>query len=84
VTPGARGPLARPPLRAVPDELDQVLRLDQFRRDHSGVTIGAGHGWWQALIPEPNGERVITRYTLRELLDTLDQFTGTPPGANPG
>jgi hypothetical protein len=84
VTPGARGPLTRPPLRTVPDEPDQIPRLDQFRRDHASVSIGAGHGWWQALIPEPDGERVITRYTLRELLDKLDQLTATPPGTSPG
>jgi hypothetical protein len=84
VTPGARGPLARLPLRIVPDELDQILRLDQFRRDHADVSIGAGSGWWQALIPEPDGERVITRYTLRELLDKLDQLSAAPPDASPG
>ena len=81
--PGAPGPLTRPLLQAVPGEPDQILRLDQFRRDHAGVTIGAGHGWWQALIPEPDGERVITRYTLHELLDKLDQLTGTLPDGSP-
>jgi len=25
--------------------------------------IGAGRGWWQAIIPQTNGEQVITRYT---------------------
>ncbi len=84
MTPGASGPLTRLPLRTVPEEPGQLLRLDQFRRDHAGVSIGAGSGWWQALIPEPDGERVITRYTLRELLDTLDQLTATPPDARPG
>jgi hypothetical protein len=74
------GPM-RPALRTVPEEPDQILRLNQFRRDHVGVVIGTGEGWWQALIPEPNGERVITRYTLRELLDKLDQVTGIPPAA---
>jgi len=29
----------------------------------------------QARIPEPNGEVVITRYSLRELLDKLDELT---------
>jgi len=82
VTPGARSPLTCPLLRTA-DEPGQILRLDQFRRDHADVTIGAGNGWWQALIPEPDGERVITRYTLRDLLDKLDQLTGTPPGASP-
>ena len=81
--PAARGPLTRSLLQPVPGEPDQILRLDQFRRDHAGVMIGAGHGWWQALIPEPDGERVITRYTLRELLDKLDQLTGTPPDGSP-
>ena len=80
MTPGARSPLTRSPLRTVPDEPDQIPRLDQFRRDHAGVSIGAGSGWWQALIPEQDGERVITRYTLRELLDKLDQVLSTPDG----
>ena len=50
----------------------------QFR-DHADVMIGGGYGWWQARIPEPNGERVITLYTVRELLDKLDQLTRTGP-----
>ncbi|HEX2823455.1 MAG TPA: hypothetical protein VHO07_25340 [Streptosporangiaceae bacterium] len=67
-------------VRLVPDELDQVLRLSRFRQDHPSVTIGAGDGWWQAQIPEPNGERVTTRYTLRALLDKLDELLRTNPG----
>jgi hypothetical protein len=69
--------VTRPTLPIVPDEPDQELRLHRFRRDHAEVVIGGGYGWWQARIPEPNGERVVTRYTLRELLDRLDQLTGT-------
>jgi hypothetical protein len=76
------GPPTRPPLRLMPDEADQVRRLHQFRRDHDGVVINAGPGWWQARIPEPAGEQVITRYTLRELLDKLDQLT--TPSPEPG
>jgi hypothetical protein len=38
------------------------------------VVVGAGEGWWQARIPEPNGEIVTTRYTLRALLDRLDEL----------
>ena len=42
-----------------------------------GVIISdGGFGVWQARIPEPGGERVISRYTLRELLDKLDELTG--------
>ena len=68
--------LARPALRLVPDEPDQVMRLARFREAHPCVVIGAGRGWWQAIIPEVDGEQVITRYTLHELLDKLDELTG--------
>lgn len=37
----------------------------------------------QALLLEPDGETVITRYTLRELLDRLDELT-TGPNGKPG
>jgi hypothetical protein len=58
------------------DEPDQVLRLGRFREEHPDVIIGdGGFGTWQARIPEPEGETVITRYTLRELLDKLDELT---------
>ena len=66
-------------LRLVPDEYDQVLRLGRFREDHPAIMIGAGNGWWQALIPEPDGEIVTTRYTLRALLDKLDDLLSTNP-----
>jgi hypothetical protein len=64
-------------LGLVPDELDQVTRLRDFRAAHPDVVIGpGGFGTWQARIPEPNGETVASRYTLRELLDRLDELTG--------
>jgi hypothetical protein len=65
-----------PARRLVPEELEQVIRLARFRQAHPGVMVGAGRGWWQAVIPEPNGEQVITRYTLGHLLDKLDELTG--------
>lgn len=62
-------------LRPVPDELDQVARLARFRTAHPEVIVGdGGFSTVQARIPEPNGETVITRYTLRELLDKLDEL----------
>jgi hypothetical protein len=75
----------RPPLSLVPQEPDQVPRLSQFRRAHPGITIGAGHGYWQAQIPLLSGEQVITRYQLRDLLDKLDTLTSDPgpAGTNP-
>lgn len=76
------GTSARPrlngrPIGLAPDEPDQVLRLHRFRHDHPEVIIGdGGFGTFQARIPEPNGETVITRYSLREVLDKLDELTG--------
>ena len=67
-------------LRLMPDDRDQLLRLGQFRQRHPSVVIGAGEGWWQARIPEPQGEIVTTRYTLRALLDKLDDLLSTNPG----
>ena len=41
------------------------------------LIIGAGgFGTWQARIPEPDGETVTVRYTLRELLNRLAELTG--------
>ena len=58
------------------EELDQLLRLQAFRAAHPEVIIGdGGFGTLQARLPEPDGERVISRYTLRELLDKLDELT---------
>lgn len=68
--------LVRPALRTVPDEPDQVMRLARFREQHPGIRVIAGLGWWQGQVPEANGETVITRYTLRELLDQLDDLIG--------
>ena len=59
-------------LEFVLDGPDELARLRQFRAGHPDVLIGdGGFGTWQALIPEVNGETVVTRYTLRELLDRL-------------
>jgi hypothetical protein len=58
---GGREWLPRVPLRLVPDEFDQVLRLQAFRAAHPEVIVGdGGFGTFQARIPEPNGEIVIT------------------------
>jgi hypothetical protein len=64
-------------LHLVLGEEDQVPRLRAFRAAHPDVIVGdGGFGTWQARIPEPDGETVTTRYTLRELLDRLDELTG--------
>jgi len=72
--------VSRPPLRMVAADADQVPRLDQFRSDHPGVIIHAGEGFWQARIPEQDGETIITRYLLGPLLDVLDRLLPVPDG----
>ncbi len=62
------GPLRR----LLPDDGDLVVRLSRFRAAHPDVVVAAGEfGTWQAWIPEENGETVITRHRLGELLDRL-------------
>jgi len=74
---GGQAKISRAALRLVREEPGQVLRLQAFRAAHPEVIIGDfGFGVWQARIPEPDGEHVISRYTLRELLDKLDELTG--------
>jgi hypothetical protein len=73
--------LARLALRTVPDEPDQVARLRCFRKEHPGVSIYTGVGYWQARVSEANGETVITRYFLEELLDKLDTLLCPPQAA---
>ena len=63
-------------MRLVPDELDQIVRLARFKAAHPDVIVGdGGFGTVQARIPKPDGEIVITRYSLRELLDKLGELT---------
>lgn len=73
--------LERVTLRLPPEEPDQALRLAAFRAVCPHVIIGSfGFGTWQARIPEDNGETITTRYTLRELLDKLDELLGSEDG----
>jgi hypothetical protein len=75
VTEGYAG-MSRTALRLAREEPDQVLRLQEFPVAHPQVIIAdLGFGVWQVCIPEPRGEHVISRYTLRELLDKLDELT---------
>jgi hypothetical protein len=65
------------PWGLAPDDPDQILRLRAFRAAHPDVIVGDNEfGTIQARIPEKNGETIITRYSLRELLDKLDEVTG--------
>ena len=69
---------SRPRMRILPGgccEDDQVPRLLEFRKYHPDVTIELD-GFWRAVIPADNGETVICRYELRDVLDKLDELFG--------
>jgi hypothetical protein len=70
--PGQRtAPPEEPYVLDGPAELE---RLRLLRIAHPDVVAGGGEfGTWRALIPEENGETVVVRYTLRELLGKLGQ-----------
>lgn len=59
--------------RLVGGEEDQLPRLGEFRRQHPDVMIVHHAGYWQAVIPEPDGSSTFTRYFLEQLLDKLDE-----------
>jgi hypothetical protein len=43
---------------------------------------GAERGWWQAQVAEANGGTIIISYTLRVLLDELDDLLGGQAAAS--
>ena len=65
-------------LAIAPEELDQLVRLQAFREQHPEITIGAiSRRAWQACLPEPDdGQTVITRRTLGDLLDRACELLG--------
>lgn len=62
----------------------QAARLARFRRAHRHVAVGTltADGPWQARIPRADGETVVTRYDLGDLLDELDVQLGEPGEGN--
>ena len=52
--------------------LDPALRLKRYREEHPDIEIIL-RGPWEALIPEPDGQRVIVRWELSDLLDEIDK-----------
>ena len=51
-------------------------RRAAYEAAHPQVKITYHGPHWQAVIPETAGETVITRYSLKALLDKLDGLTG--------
>jgi hypothetical protein len=53
--------------------VDRVSRRERFEAAHPDVRIACLGPAWQAVIPRPSGEEVVTRYDLKALLDSLDK-----------
>jgi hypothetical protein len=56
---------------ATSDAPDEAPRLRRIREVCPGIEI-TRRGPWQAIIPEPDGERTVVRWDLTEFLDRLD------------
>lgn len=65
-------------VRGEPDYVDQVPRREAYEAAHPDVRIIYYGPHWQAVIPEPTGETVITRYELKALLDKLESLDQQP------
>jgi hypothetical protein len=58
-----------------PDYIDQVPRKTAYELAHPGVVINYRRTHWQAIVPLLNGENVVTRMTLKGLMDALDKLS---------
>ena len=64
-------------LRLAREERGPGVRLQAFRVARPDVIIGdAGFGVWQARIPEPDGERIISGTRSLSCWSKLDKLTG--------
>ena len=56
-------------------DYEQMVRLATFRQANPAVVIGdLGFTVWQARIPRPHGETVVSAHELGDLLDKLDEL----------
>ena len=62
------------------DYVDQVPRKLAYERAHPDVTINCRGTHWQAIVPHVNGETVITRLSLRQLMDALNKLSEPAAG----
>jgi hypothetical protein len=68
-------------VRGEPDSVDQVPRRETYEAAHPDVEIIYLSPSWQAIIPEDDGETIITRPSLGKLLDKLESLDREPTTA---
>ncbi len=59
-------------VRGEPEYADQVPRRLEYEKAHPNVEILYLGPYWQAIIREGDGQTIITRIHLRDLLDKLE------------
>jgi hypothetical protein len=58
-------------VRGEPDYVDQVPRRMVYEAAHPDTEILYLGPYWQAIIREGQGQTIITRHSLKQLLDKL-------------
>ena len=61
-------------VRGEPEYVDQVPRRAAYEAAHPNVEILYLGPYWQAIIREESGQTVITRHSLKALLDKLESL----------
>lgn len=59
-------------VRGEPEYIDQVPRRTAYEAAHPAVEIIYLGSYWQAIVREEAGQTIITRHSLKALLDKLE------------
>jgi hypothetical protein len=71
-------------VRGEPEYVDQVPRREAYEAAHPNVDILYIGPYWQAILREEHdGKTIITRHTLKALLDKLDSLDGPQTAPQP-
>ena len=74
-----RGSLTSVMVQGEPEYVDQVPRRFAYEAAHPDVEIIYVGTYWQAIVHEENdGKNIITRHSLKALLDKLESLEGQP------
>jgi hypothetical protein len=69
---GYRGTVTAMMVRGEPDYIDQVPRRLAYEAAHPNVEIIYLGPYWQAIVREEAGQVIVTRHSLKALLDKLE------------
>ena len=59
-------------VRGEPDYIDQVPRRMTYEKTHPKTEVIYVGPYWQAIIREDAGQTIITRHSLKQLMDKLE------------